>query len=156
MTNYEKGDGGQIQLGQVLLQVARLGCEGAITCWAITCWAISQKTSLGQGMGWGLRLGCEGAITCRAITQKTSLGQGLGGADWCARGPLPLGTIPSSQILHKMTLSLSMSMPVNGDYTFYIDKLKVGIYTHERAPLHVVGPWMPNNMAEYGNGYRSI
>jgi len=26
-----------------------------------------------------------------------------------------------------------MSMPVNGDYTFYIDKLKVP--THERAPL---------------------
>ena len=42
-------------------------------------------------------------------------------------------TIPSSQILNKMTLSLSMSMPVNGDYTFYIDKLKV--LTHERAPL---------------------
>ena len=28
-------------------------------------------------------------------------------------------------------LSLSMSMPVNGDYTFYIDKLKV--------PIHVKG-----------------
>ena len=26
-----------------------------------------------------------------------------------------------------------MSMPLNGDYTFYIDKLKVP--THERAPL---------------------
>ena len=66
-----------------------------------------------------------------------------------ARGPLPIGplhrkplwkrgwggvplTIPSSQILYKMTLSLSMSMPVNGDYTFYIDKLKVP--THVRAP----------------------
>ena len=41
-------------------------------------------------------------------------------------------TIPSSQILNKMTLSLSMSMPVNGDYAFYIDKLRVP--THERPP----------------------
>ena len=47
MTNYEKG-GGQIQLGQVLLQVARLGCEGAITSLAIT-----QKTTLGEGLGGG-------------------------------------------------------------------------------------------------------
>jgi len=47
MTNYEKA-GGQIQLGQVLLQVARLGCEGAITCLAIT-----QKTTLGEGLGGG-------------------------------------------------------------------------------------------------------
>ena len=29
-----KMGGGQIKLGQVLLQVARLGCEGAIMWWA--------------------------------------------------------------------------------------------------------------------------
>jgi len=40
-------------------------------------------------------------------------------------GLVPVSTLvfgspphPSSQILHKMTLSLSMEMPVNGDYTF--------------------------------------
>ena len=73
MTNYEKG--GQIQLGQVLLQVARLGCEGAITCWAIT-----QKTSLGQGLGGGGEgiLGCEGPLPVGAITQTTTLGKGSG------------------------------------------------------------------------------
>jgi len=31
-----------------------------------------------------------------------------------------------------MTLSLTMSMPVNGDYTFYLDKLKVP--THKKGP----------------------
>ena len=74
----------------------------------------------GGGADWGAR----GPLTVGAITHKTSLGEGLG------RGAPE--TIPSSQILHKMTLSLSMSMLVNGDYSFYIDKLKVP--THERAP----------------------
>ena len=43
-------------------------------------------------------------------------------------------TTPSSEILHKMTLSLSMSMSVNGDYTFYIDSGRYRTY----LPTYVV------------------
>ena len=66
-----------------------------------------------------------------------------------------------------------MSMPVNGDYTFYIDKLKVP--THERAPLllchfHIlpcgwamnakqhgrIWKWIQNNLEIYRNLERAI
>ena len=59
--NYERG--GQIQLGQVLLQVARLGCDGAI----IYLLGHYIENQFGTGVG------------------------GLGRADWGVRGHCLLG-----------------------------------------------------------------
>ena len=55
-----------------------------------------------------------------------------------------------------------MSMPVNGDYTFYIDKLKVP--THERAPLpplllshfHILPCGWPMNAKQHGRIWKWI
>ena len=54
-----------------------------------------------------------------------------------------------------------MSMPVNGDYTFYIDKLKVP--THERAPLppllslfHILSCGWPMNAKQHGRIWKWI
>ena len=62
-----------------------------------------------------------------------------------------------------MTLSLSMSMPVNGDYTFYIDKLKAP--THERDPphpllllshFHILSCGWPMNAKQHGRIWKWI